>query len=78
MRNTQIRQQLHNYIDTVEDKKLKAIYTLLEDDITYTGHLNKEQLEELDRRMADHERGIGRTYTWEETKEMTRNSVKRR
>jgi hypothetical protein len=44
MRTTQIRQQLHDYIDSVEDKKLKAIYTLLEDDIPYTGSLTKEQL----------------------------------
>jgi hypothetical protein len=34
MRTTQIKQQLHDYIDSAEDKKLKAIYTLLEDDIT--------------------------------------------
>ena len=34
MRTTQIRQQPHDYIDSAEDKKLKAIYTLLEDDLS--------------------------------------------
>lgn len=76
MRTTQIRQQLHNYIDAVEDKKLKAIYTLLEDDITVNSLLTEEQKAELDKRMAEHENGIGRTYTWEETLAMARNAVK--
>ncbi|MFI5138913.1 MAG: hypothetical protein ACHQIM_13905 [Sphingobacteriales bacterium] len=33
MRITQIKQRLHDYIDSAEDKKLKALYTLLEDEI---------------------------------------------
>ena len=33
MTTTQIRQQLHNYIDNAGEKKLKAIYTLLESEI---------------------------------------------
>jgi hypothetical protein len=33
MRTTQIRQQLHDYIDSAEDKKLRALYTLLEGEI---------------------------------------------
>jgi len=33
MHITQIKQQLHDYINSAEDKKLKALYTLLEDDI---------------------------------------------
>ena len=67
MRTTQIRQQLHDYIDNAEDKKLKAIYTLLEDNIMDDYQLSKEQKEELDRRYSDHQNGIGRTFTWEET-----------
>jgi len=76
MRTSQIKKQLHDYIDAAEDKKLKAIYTLLEDEIAYNGHLTVEQREEVDRRIADYENGIGKTYTWEETLERARNTVK--
>jgi len=65
MRTTQIRQQLHDYIDAAEDKKLKAIYTLLE--IEGTSQLSKDQRAELDRRYADYKNGVGTTFTWEET-----------
>ena len=67
MRTTQIRQQLHNYIDSAEDKKLKAIYTLLESDISEDYKLSTVQKEELDKRFSDHQNGIGRTFKWDET-----------
>jgi putative addiction module component (TIGR02574 family) len=66
MRTAQIRQQLHEYIDTAEDKKLKAIYTLLEDEIADEFELTAEQKKELDRRYDDYQNGIGKTYTREE------------
>ena len=50
MSSAQIRQRLHDYIDIVEDKKLKAIYTLLQDDINDGYQLTEEQKAELDRR----------------------------
>jgi len=62
MRTTQIRQQLHDYIDSAEDKKLKAIYTLIEKDISNDFAFSDEQKEELDRRYSDHKNGIGRSY----------------
>ena len=67
MTSVQIKQLLHNYIDTAEDKKLKAIFTLVQDDINGEYTLSKSQKNELDKRLSDHENGIGRTYTWEET-----------
>lgn len=33
MRTTTIRERLHKFIETAEEKKVKAIYTLFEDDI---------------------------------------------
>ncbi len=28
-----IRQQLHNYLEVADDKKIKAIYTIIENDV---------------------------------------------
>jgi hypothetical protein len=33
MRTSTIRQKLHQFIETAEDKKVKAIYALFEDEI---------------------------------------------
>ncbi|CAN5590521.1 hypothetical protein BH11BAC3_BH11BAC3_21910 [soil metagenome] len=33
MTTAAIRQQLHNYLEVAEDKKLKAIYTMMEEEI---------------------------------------------
>jgi hypothetical protein len=71
MTTTQIKQLLHNYIDTAEDKKLKAIYTLLQDDIDEEYKFSKKQKTELDRRLNDYQNGIGRTFSWDETVAMT-------
>jgi hypothetical protein len=76
MRTAQIRQQLHDYIDLAEDKKLKAIFTLIENDITDDYQLSISQKEELDKRLSDHENGIGRTFTWEETVAMAEQGLK--
>jgi len=78
MRTTQIRQQLHDYIDAAEDKKLKAIYTLLENEISDDYSLSAEQKEELDRRYADHQNGIGKTYTWDETVSIAKQALAER
>ena len=67
MRTAQIRQQLHDYIDSAEEKKLKAIYTLVENDITDEFTLTAAQKKELDRRYNDYMNGVGETDSWEET-----------
>ena len=78
MRTTQIRQQLHDYIDSAEDKKLKAIYTLLEDDLSDDYQLSIAQKEELDKRYNDHQNGVGRTYSWDETIAIAELALKER
>ena len=67
MRTAQIRQQLHDYINIAEDKKLKAIFTMLENEISDEHQLSPAQKQELDKIYSDHQNGIGRTYTWDET-----------
>ena len=75
MRTAQIRQQLHEYIESAEDKKLKAIYTLVENDINEEFTFTDEQKKELDKRHEDYVNGIGRNYTLEETVEMARQEL---
>lgn len=36
MKTANIRQQLHNYLEVADDKKLNAIYTMVEDEIKET------------------------------------------
>lgn len=67
MSTDEIRQRLHEYIDVAENKKLEAIYTLLENDIEPDYELSDEQKAELDRRLEDYKNGRGKTYTWEES-----------
>jgi len=75
MSTAEIKQKLHEYIDTAEDKKIKAIYALLEnemiDEFTYTD----EQKKELDRRYDDYMNGIGKTYTREEVIALTNKAL---
>ncbi|HEY8928250.1 MAG TPA: addiction module protein [Mucilaginibacter sp.] len=81
MRTSQIKQQLHDYIDSAEDKKLKAIYTLVKDDIdvsTDDSFLTAEQKSILDQRYADHLSGKSKSYTWEETIAIAERGLKER
>jgi hypothetical protein len=75
MRTAEIKQKLHEYIDSAEDKKLKAIYTLLENDVADEFMFTAEQEKELDRRYDNYIDGIGETYTWEETVAMTEKAL---
>ncbi|MBC7399956.1 MAG: addiction module protein [Mucilaginibacter sp.] len=75
MSTAQIRQRLHELIDTAEDKKLKAIYTLLEDDEPDGYSLSATQKKELDRRVENLQKGISKTYTWEETTAMAEQAL---
>jgi len=75
MSNAEIRQQLHDYIDSAGDKKLKAIYTLLSDDLPQDYSLTIADKRELDKRYSDHQNGIGKTYSWDETIAMAKQSL---
>lgn len=58
MRTSTMRQKLHQFIETAEEKKVKAIYALFEDEIAqeeweYTEEFKKE----LDSRYAHYKNG---------------------
>lgn len=69
METTDIRNKLHKYIDTIEDKKAEAIYTLFQDEIEQDEWEYPEELKaELDKRYEYYDRG-GRMINAEEADE---------
>lgn len=69
-----IREKLKLSVDDVDDKKVKALHTLLEDDIaenTAPG-LTKEQLQNVGEEHALHISGKTKSYSWDEAKKMIR------
>ena len=53
MTTAAIRQQLHNYLEIADDKKINAIYIMVEDDLKESAVVYTEELKaELDRRVS--------------------------
>jgi len=69
-----IRQQLHEYIEQVSDKKAEGLYMFLADEI-HEQHdtLSPEQIALLDAERRKHLAGESESCTWEEAKAMIRN-----
>ncbi len=70
MRTNTIREKLYDYIRFADDKKVKAIYTMLEEEIVIKNNPwdDTEFIAELERRVAEYERGEVKMSTWEEVK----------
>ena len=69
MGTLQIRQRLHNYLEVADDKKIKALYAIMEDNINeasveYTAEFTKE----LDKRYADYQAGKQQLVNADESK----------
>ncbi len=70
-----IREKLLNYISSADDKKVKAMYTLLEREIDPVTEDWDEALEqELLGRSESFKNGTAKTYTWEETKKAVKKA----
>jgi hypothetical protein len=65
-----IRERLVDYIKVADDKKIEAIYTLLEDQIAPEGHWSEDEefVAELDERVRRYEAGIDPAFSIEEAK----------
>lgn len=69
MNTAKIRQHLHNYLEIADDKKIRALYVMMENDINeqlvdYDDSL-KAELDALDRSFRD---GSAKTYSKAESK----------
>jgi hypothetical protein len=77
MSTSEIKRKLFDYIRSAEARKVKALYTMVEneikdDEIIWTDEL----VEELDKRIADFENGKAIGFTWDEVKSQAKKSVK--
>ncbi|ANH80873.1 hypothetical protein A8C56_07675 [Niabella ginsenosidivorans] len=73
MQTAIIRQKLHQFIDTIEDKKAEAIYTLLEQEIDTDAQ--RKALIQAER--TKYLQGEGVSFTPEEVKAMALNKSQR-
>ena len=65
-----IREKLHDFIDHADDKKVEAIFTLVEGEITEKLNWweDEEFVKELDQRVEDYESGKTKAVSWEQIK----------
>ncbi|WP_316812919.1 addiction module protein [Pedobacter heparinus] len=70
MAATTLRDRLYDYIRYADDKKVKAIYTMVEDEINqkYDPWEDPEYVKMLDKRVDDIKTGKVKGVSWEEVK----------
>jgi len=84
MTTSAIRKQLHSYLDVADDKKVKAIYTILEDDIAASNAEGGNHwadpafVAEMDRRVKEYESNKAKVFTLEEMKANARSAFKQK
>ncbi len=66
MITAQIKETLHEYIDTVDEKKLEAIYTVLKDSIPTDYQYSQEELKSIYARRNNYKNGEEQLLTTEE------------
>jgi hypothetical protein len=74
-----IRKQLMTYLADADDEKVKALYTILANDMKEQGDfvLSETQVSILEERKATYSTGKSKGSTWKEVKERVQNSRKR-
>jgi hypothetical protein len=72
-----IRQKLHSYLEVADDKKVKAIYAIMENEIEETAvEYNNVLKKELNKRYADYKTGKAKMITAEESKKRIQKILK--
>jgi len=74
-----IRERLYDYIKEADDEKIKAIYSLFEDQMALVVNWweDKDVVAELDERVRRWKAGIDRAYSWDEV-EQSINELKQK
>lgn len=70
MKSAEIRERLHHYINSAEDKKVKAFYTIIEQELNNEQEIwdNPEVLKELNKRSKDYHQGKVTGKSWKDVK----------
>ncbi len=77
MDTTNIRQQLHSYLAVADDKKVKAFYTMMEEDIRDLAPEYSDELKaELDSQYAQYKSGQAKMVTAAESKKRINKILK--
>jgi putative addiction module component (TIGR02574 family) len=78
MTTTAIREKLHKMVNTADDKQIKAVYSIFEDQIAekYDHWEDEDFLKELKSRLDDIENGNDEGLSWEEVKMKARAEFK--
>ena len=78
MTSSQLRKKLHQFIDVAEEKKLNAIYVMVEEEMEAHSMLNNKQKAELDQRLDEYMQGKGEEYTWKDASARIRKRKERK
>ena len=80
MTTAAIRKRLHGYIDVADDKQIKNIFALFEDQMAPKANWwqDKEFVAELDERVRRYEEGIDKGHSWEEVEASITEMKKKR
>ena len=76
MESASLRDRLHEYIDKADERKLSAIYVLIENELDEEPIYNKETILMMHERRNSHLNGISKSYTPQESIELIRGSKK--
>ncbi len=78
MTTTAIRKKLMTYIADADDKKVKGLYMLVEDDMGNTKKfkLSADQLKMVEQEKEKHIKGKSKSYSWPEAKDIIRGKRK--
>ena len=77
MTTAAIRKKLTDYLKVADEQKVKAIYTMVKDEIdTEANDWDPAFVKQLDSRRKSFLDGSATTYSWEETKKAAINKVK--
>ncbi len=80
MKTSEIREKLHDYISVADEKKVKAIYTIVQADINeeYDPWHDKEFISELEERSTEYKTGKVKGVAWEDVKKKLLKSSRKR
>lgn len=77
MNKATTRQKLHSYLEVADDKKVKAIYAIMENEIEESAvEYTDEFKAELDKRNADYKSGKSKIITAKESKRRIQGILK--